>query len=126
MWSGKAGEKEKVREVKGVVGRVMVVKRVIDGDSGQEVGGEVSKFSKYSSHAEPSGKRQPPFNWAGARHAAETCHALAWVARCSENISPPEISHRQKSPKIWQRQKDPHNNWSGQRWKYFLVFITFS
>ena len=51
---------------------------------------------------------------------------LAWVARCSENISPPKISHRQKSPKIWQRQKDPHNNWSGQRWKYFLVFITSS
>ena len=29
MWSGKAGEKEKVGEVKGGVGMVMVVKRVV-------------------------------------------------------------------------------------------------
>ena len=30
MWSGKAGEKEKVREVKKVVEMVMVVKRVVE------------------------------------------------------------------------------------------------
>ena len=44
----------------------------------------------------------------------------------AKNIPLSKISHRQKSPKIWQRQKDPQNNWSSQRWKYFLVFITFS